>query len=578
MSRQQTLLKILRLIKPYLSLFILSLLLAVIQVLCTLYIPALIGQGIDAIVGMGDVDMSRLYNRIIRMLLVIAFAGLSQWGMSILHNRIVYRMVMDLRKKAFDKMLVLPIQTIDQTPHGVMVSRIISDVEQFCEGALMGFSQFFTGILTIVLTLAFILRFHPLLAMIVVGVTPLSLLVSSFIAKRSYKYYQQQTMSRGEMSGLVNETMDGITTIKSFTNEEQRVQEFAKANENFRVAYLKAIFISSISNPATRFVNALVYAGVGITGAFLAIRGKLSIGQLVSTLNYASQYSKPFNEISGVITELQNSIAGAARIFDLLEEAEVEKDAEFSVDLQTCEGEFNLQNIAFSYDKTKAFIENLSMQAKAGQRIAVVGPTGCGKTTLINLILRFYEIDAGQIFLDSREFRTITRDSYVERFGIVLQDTWLMEGSIRDNIKMGRPDASDEEMIQVAKECHAHSFIQQLEHGYDTIITQNGGNLSAGQRQLLCIARVLLKKPQILILDEATSSIDTRTESKVATSLERLMEGRTSFIVAHRLSTIKNADMILVMKDGSIIESGNHRELLERSGFYKKLYQSQFEE
>ncbi len=576
-KKSSVFMKILTLLKPYRNSFLLSLLLAMAQVVSALLIPVIIGNTVDVIVGKDRVNFSKVKAYILQMVFVTAVGGLSQWTMSMLHNRIVYRMGKDLRSRAMDKILVLPIQFIDKKSHGEMVSRIVSDIEQFSEGALMGFGQFFTGVMTILLTLAFILRFNPVLAMIVILITPLSLVVSGFVAKRSFRFFKEQTITRGEMTGIANEMIEGMTTIKAFQKEERAISEFAIANQNLGKAYLNAIFISAISNPATRFVNSLVYAGVGTAGAYFALSGSITVGQLVSILSYATQYTKPFNEISGVISELQNSVACASRIFDLLNEEEVVKDKPGSVSMETCEGEFKIQNIGFSYDKTKKFIDGLSVDVSAGKRIAIVGPTGCGKTTLINLILRFYEMDAGNILLDNKDITDIKREDYVECFGMVLQDTWLMEGTIRENIAMGCPNASMEDIIFAAKEAYAHHFIRRLPDGYDTVVKQNGGNLSAGQRQLLCIARVILKKPKILILDEATSSIDTRTEIKLAEGFERLMQGRTCFIVAHRLSTIKNADTILVMKDGAVIESGNHNELLEAGGFYKKLYQSQFE-
>lgn len=577
MKKNSTMRKLLVLIRPYLPIFYISFVMAVIVVVSTLNLPIVIGKAIDVVVSKGNVDFYRLSYYVLQILILIGVAGISQWLMSVLHNRIVYKMVKDLRKKAFDKILVLPIKYIDGKSHGELVSRIVSDIEQFSEGVLMGFGQFFTGVLTIFLTLFFILRFHFALALIVILITPISLVVSSFIAKKSFRLFKDQTIARGDMTGFANEVVEGMTTVKGFGKEARVIEEFSVANQNLGKAYLNAVFVSAISNPATRFINALVYAGVGVAGAMLAISGSLSIGQLVSILSYATQYTKPFNEISAVITELQNSIACASRIFDLLNEEEVVVDKPVSLDLPTCEGEFRIQNIHFSYDRTKKFIGGLNVHVDAGKRFAIVGPTGCGKTTLINLIMRFYEIDAGQILLDNMDITDIKREDYVSSFGMVLQDTWLMEGTIRENIAMGRPDATEEEIIFAAKEAYAHHFIQRLPDGYDTLVKQNGGNLSAGQRQLLCIARVILKKPRILILDEATSSIDTRTEIKVAEGFERLMQGRTCFIVAHRLSTIKNADTILVMKDGALIESGNHEELLAANGFYKKLYQSQFE-
>lgn len=576
-NHTKIILRILLLIRPYYFIFFLSLLLAAMIVATTLLLPIFIGNAIDIIIGMGNVDFMILGKIIGKMLIIICITCISQWTMSKLHNDIVFKIVRDLRKKAFWKLQRLPIKYIDSKKHGEMISRIVSDVETFSEGAMLGFSQFFTGILTIFITLIFILRLNGVLAFIVLIITPLSLFVSTFVAKKSFVYFKNQSEKRGMMTGIVDEMVGGITTVKAYGMEKTVFQEFQKANQELQDTYLQATFYSSISNPATRFVNSLVYASVGVAGAYFVILGQLSVGALVSILSYATQYTKPFNEISGVIAELQNSIACAGRIFQLLDEEEMIPDSPNATIPSSIEGNIKIKEVDFSYSKEKKFIEDLNIEAYSGQRVAIVGPTGCGKTTIINLIMRFYEVDRGNITLDREDIKNIQREAYMKGFGMVLQETWLSHGTVRENIAMAKPSASMEEIKKAAKEAYADTFIQRLPDGYDTMIRKGGENFSAGQRQLICIARAMLAKPSVLILDEATSSIDTRTEVKVQQAFQKLMQGRTSFVVAHRLSTIQQADMILVMKDGIIIERGKHQELLEKNGFYKKLYQSQFE-
>lgn len=576
-NHTKIILRILLLIRPYYFIFFLSLLLAAMIVAATLLLPIFIGNAIDIIIGMGNVDFMILGKIIGKMLIIICITCISQWTMSKLHNDIVFKIVRDLRKKAFWKLQRLPIRYIDSKKHGEMISRIVSDVETFSEGAMLGFSQFFTGILTIFITLIFILRLNGVLAFIVLIITPLSLFVSTFVAKKSFVYFKNQSEKRGMMTGIVDEMVGGITTVKAYGMEKTVFQEFQKANQELQDTYLQATFYSSISNPATRFVNSLVYASVGVAGAYFVILGQLSVGALVSILSYATQYTKPFNEISGVIAELQNSIACAGRIFQLLDEEEMIPDSPNATIPSSIEGNIKIKEVDFSYSKEKKFIEDLNIEAYSGQRVAIVGPTGCGKTTIINLIMRFYEVDRGNITLDREDIKNIQREAYMKGFGMVLQETWLSHGTVRENIAMAKPSASMEEIKKAAKEAYADTFIQRLPDGYDTMIRKGGENFSAGQRQLICIARAMLAKPSVLILDEATSSIDTRTEVKVQQAFQKLMQGRTSFVVAHRLSTIQQADMILVMKDGIIIERGKHQELLEKNGFYKKLYQSQFE-
>lgn len=568
--------RILILIKPYRLRMCLGILLAIVVVITTLLLPILTGKAVDTILGKDHVNFEKLAKIIIQMILAMVVTSVAQWLMSAINNSVVYRMIRDIRMQAFDKLQRLPISYIDGNSHGDIISRIINDVDQFSDGLLLGFSQLLTGVLTILLTLVFMFSVSIRITLVVILVTPLSMFVAAFIAKKSYVHFKNQSTRRGEMTGIVDEMVGGISTIKAFGVEEMALDSFEQADENLRDAYVKATFFSSISNPATRFVNALVYAGVGITGAFLAISGYISVGQLASVLSYAQQYTKPFNDISGVVTELQNSIACAARVFALIDESEIVADPENAVELKNVEGNVKLENVEFSYVPDKKFIDNLNIDVKKGQRVAFVGPTGCGKTTVINLLMRFYEITGGRISVEGISTKEVTRDSLVKSFGMVLQDTWLKSGTIRENIAMGKPDASMGEIVAAAKEAYADGFIRRLPNGYDTVITEGGENFSAGQRQLLCIARVMLCLPPILILDEATSSIDTRTELKIQDAFDKMMQGRTSFIVAHRLSTIRSADVIMVMKDGHIIESGKHEELLEKKGFYANLYNSQF--
>ena len=568
--------RILILIKPYRLRMCLGILLAIVVVMTTLLLPILTGKAVDTILGKDHVNFEKLAKIIIQMILAMVVTSVAQWLMSAINNSVVYRMIRDIRMQAFDKLQRLLISYIDGNSHGDIISRMINDVDQFSDGLLLGFSQLLTGVLTILLTLVFMFSVSIRITLVVILVTPLSMFVAAFIAKKSYVHFKNQSTRRGEMTGIVDEMVGGISTIKAFGVEEMALDSFEQADENLRDAYVKATFFSSISNPATRFVNALVYAGVGITGAFLAISGYISVGQLASVLSYAQQYTKPFNDISGVVTELQNSIACAARVFALIDESEMVADPENAVELKNVEGNVKLENVEFSYVPDKKFIDNLNIDVKKGQRVAFVGPTGCGKTTVINLLMRFYEITGGKISVEGISTKEVTRDSLVKSFGMVLQDTWLKSGTIRENIAMGKPNASMEEIVVAAKEVYADGFIRRLPNGYDTVITEGGENFSAGQRQLLCIARVMLCLPPILILDEATSSIDTRTELKIQDAFDKMMRGRTSFIVAHRLSTIRSADVIMVMKDGHIIESGKHEELLEKKGFYANLYNSQF--
>lgn len=575
-NSKSTMRRILILIKPYRLRMCLGILLAIVVVITTLLLPILTGKAVDTILGKDHVNFEKLAKIIIQMILAMMVTSVAQWLMSAINNSVVYRMIRDIRMQAFDKLQRLPISYIDGNSHGDIISRIINDVDQFSDGLLLGFSQLLTGVLTILLTLVFMFSVSIRITLVVILVTPLSMFVAAFIAKKSYVHFKNQSTRRGEMTGIVDEMVGGISTIKAFGVEEMALDSFEQADENLRDAYVKATFFSSISNPATRFVNALVYAGVGITGAFLAISGYISVGQLASVLSYAQQYTKPFNDISGVVTELQNSIACAARVFALIDESEIVADPENAVELKNVEGNVKLENVKFSYVPDKKFIDNLNIDVKKGQRVAFVGPTGCGKTTVINLLMRFYEITGGRIRVEGISTKEVTRDSLVKSFGMVLQDTWLKSGTIRENIAMGKPDASMEEIVAAAKEAYADGFIRRLPNGYDTVITEGGENFSAGQRQLLCIARVMLCLPPILILDEATSSIDTRTELKIQDAFDKMMQGRTSFIVAHRLSTIQSADVIMVMKDGHIIESGKHEELLEKKGFYANLYNSQF--
>ena len=575
-AQKETLKRILGLMRPYWWMAALILLFAVITVAATLYGPILIGQGVDLIIGQGNVDFAGLRSLILQFLLMIAVTGISQWLMSLMTNRITYQVVRDMRVQAFNRMEELPLKYMDNHQPGDALSRIITDVEQFSDGLLMGFTQLFTGVLTIVGTLCFMLTLDLATTVLVVCLTPLSFFVAGFIAKRTYTMFKLQSETRSEMTSLVEEMVGNEKIVQAFSYEERAEERFAGINERLRVCGIRALFFSSLTNPATRFINGLVYAGVGVLGALKAITGTISVGDLSAFLTYANQYTKPFNEISGVVTELQNALACAQRLFAFIDEPPVTPDDDDAVVLEKGKGRVEFDQVGFSYDPKVPLIENLNLKVEPGQRIAIVGPTGCGKTTLINLLMRFYDVNTGTLKIDGTPIGHITRNSLRANFGMVLQETWLKAGTIHENIAYGRPDASREEVVEAAKRVHANSFISRLPQGYDTVIAEDGGNISQGQKQLLCIARVMLMHPPILILDEATSSIDTRTEMKVQRAFEELMKGRTSFIVAHRLSTVRNADRILVMKDGKIIESGRHEELLEQNGFYKQLYESQF--
>ena len=574
--QKKTLKKVLKKIRPYTPLVIISLIFAVITVALTLYFPLLTGKAVDCIISEGNVDFIKIRPIIFQMAVIAALTAVSQWAMNICNNKITYNVTRDIRDEAFKKIEILPLKYIDNHSSGDIVSRVIADVDQFADGLLMGFTQLFTGVLTILGTLFFMFSVNVTISIVVLLVTPISLFVAAFIAKRTYKMFRVQSETRGEETAYIDEMIGNQKVVQAFGREEKSLEKFDEINKRLERASLLATFFSSITNPSTRFVNSLVYTSVGIVGAFSVIYGRLSVGQLSAFLSYANQYTKPFNEISGVVTELQNAIACAARIFELIEEEPQVPDAPDAIVLGEAEGNVNLENVAFSYVPDKKLIENLNLSVKSGQRIAIVGPTGCGKTTLINLLMRFYDVDSGSISVDGNDIRNITRKSLRSNYGMVLQDTWLKTGTIKENIIMGKPDATDEEIIAAAKASHADSFIRRLPDGYDTFITEDGGSLSQGQKQLLCITRVMLCLPPILILDEATSSIDTRTELKIQNAFQQMMKGRTSFIIAHRLSTIQDADVILVMKDGHIIEQGNHKELLEKNGFYAKLYNSQF--
>ncbi|WP_029695200.1 ABC transporter ATP-binding protein [Lacrimispora indolis] len=553
-----------------------SLACAFVTVLLTLYVPILTGRAIDFIVGAGAVDFLGMWEILKQIGIIIAMTAAAQWLMSHINNLVTYRVVKDIRTQAFDKLEILPLKYIDSHSHGDMINRIIADIDQFSDGLLMGFTQLFTGVLTIVGTLFFMFSMNPAITIVVVLVTPVSLFAASFIARRTYRMFKMQSQTRGELTSLVEEILGNQKVVQAFSHEADAQETFENINENLRVWSLKATFFSSTSNPATRFVNSLVYASVGIAGAFAAVKGLLSVGQLASFLSYANQYTKPFNEISGVITELQNALASAARVFELIdEEPQVPEDSDAAV-LSDAKGEVSLENVYFSYNPEIPLIEDMNLKVLPGQRIAIVGPTGCGKSTVINLLMRFYDVNSGSIRVEGTDVRHMTRQSLRTSYGMVLQETWLKSGTIRDNIAYGKPDASEEEIILAAKESHAHGFIRRMPEGYDTVISEDGGNLSQGQKQLLCIARVMLCLPPMLILDEATSSIDTRTEIKIQKAFGKMMEGRTSFIVAHRLSTIREADVILVMRDGHIIEQGTHEGLISKNGFYAQLYNSQF--
>lgn len=575
-KHKSTLKRILDYIGHYKWFVLLSLFLAAITVATTLYAPILVGQGVDLILGQGKVDFTGLYQILKKIVVVIAITAFAQWLMNHINNKITYQVVKDIRTKAFNHLEILPLRYVDTHQYGDVISRIIADIDQFSEGLLMGFTQLFTGVLTILGTLGFMLIVNPLITVVVVLVTPLSLFVASYIAKKTYTMFQQQSQTRGELTSLVDEMVGSQKVVQAFGYEQQAQERFEAINEQLRTCSLKAIFFSSITNPATRFVNSMVYASVGVTGAYAAIRGLLSVGQLTIFLSYANQYTKPFNEISGVVTELQNALACAARVFALIDEEPIPAEEADAVQLDGADGNVELEDVSFSYSPDVTLIENLNLDVKPGQRVAIVGPTGCGKTTVINLLMRFYDVDGGVIKVSRHDIRSVTRESLRANYGMVLQETWLKSGTIRENIAYGKPDASEEEIIRAAKEAHAHSFIKRMPQGYDTVISEDGGNLSQGQKQLLCIARVMLCLPPMLILDEATSSIDTRTEIRIQKAFASMMQGRTSFIVAHRLSTIKEADVILVMKDGHIIEQGTHEDLLLKNGFYANLYNSQF--
>ena len=576
MNKKSTLKKVLKRIEKYRLLVILSLLMAAATVVLSLYLPILTGQAVDGIVAKGLVNFTGLFKILKTMLAVIVATAVFQWLMNVINNHITYHVVQDIRKEAFAKLEKLPLKYVDSRSYGDIVSRMISDVDQFAEGLLMGFTQLFTGVLTILGTLFFMFDINVKIALVVVVLTPLSLFVAGFIAKRTYNMFKKQSETKGEQTSLIEEMVGNLKVVKAFGHEDENQETFDEINGRLQKYSLDAIFYSSLVNPCTRFINSMIYAGVGITGAVAALNGRLTVGQLTCFLSYANQYTKPFNEISGVVTELQNALACAARVFELIEEEPETADKDTAVVLEEAEGKIELSKVYFSYTADKKLIQDFNLSVKPGQRIAIVGPTGCGKTTLINLLMRFYDVNEGTISVDGNEIRDLTRGSLRTNFGMVLQETWIRGGTVKDNIVIGKPDATMEEVICAAKESHAHDFIKRLPQGYDTVLSEDGGNLSQGQKQLLCITRVMLCLPPMLILDEATSSIDTRTEIKIQQAFARMMEGRTSFIVAHRLSTIREADIILVMKDGNIIEQGSHEELLKGNGFYAELYNSQF--
>ena len=572
----KTLRRILTYIREYRLWVAFSLTMAVATVALTLYVPILTGRAVDRIVGQGNVDFGGLL-RILRVILIaVAFTSVFQWLMNHINNKITYRVVKDVRTRAFNQLEVLPLRYIDSHSSGDLISRIIADIDQFSEGLLMGFTQLFTGVLTILGTLLFMLSINPWITIVVVALTPVSLFVASFIAKRTYIMFKHQSETRGELTGLTDEMLGNMKVVQAFGYQDRAQKTFEEINSRLAGYSMQATFFSSITNPATRFVNSMVYAAVGIAGSYGAIRGILTVGQLTSFLSYANQYTKPFNEISGVVTELQNALASAARVFELIDQEPFPEEPKDAVKLQNVAGQVDLKQVNFSYDPSVKLIEDLNLSVKPGQRIAIVGPTGCGKTTVINLLMRFYDVDSGSIQVDGHDVRNVTRKSLRTNFGMVLQETWLKSGTIRENIAYGKPDATEEEIVQAAREAHAYSFIKRMPQGYNTVIGEDGGNLSQGQKQLLCIARVMLCLPPMLILDEATSSIDTRTEIRIQKAFSRMMEGRTSFIVAHRLSTIREADRILVMRAGRIVEQGTHGDLLEKNGFYAEIYNSQF--
>ncbi len=576
-KQKETLVKVLRYIKPYRVVLALTIFMAFISVALTLYLPILTGDAVDMLSLIGTEEFwPGLFDILKKMAVVIILTALAQWFMSICNNKIVYGIIQDIREKAFRKLEILPLSYLDVHSHGDIVSRVVADVDQFADGLLIGFTQLFTGVITIIGTLGFMLSVNAWITAVVVVITPVSLLVASFIAKKTFSMFKLQSETRGEQTALINEMITNQKVVQAFNREDETLEKFDEINGRLEKCSLRAIFFSSLTNPCTRFVNSLVYMGVGLTGALAAIGGGLTVGQLTCFLSYANQYTKPFNEISGVVTELQNALACAARIFELIEEEPQIPDVQGARELTDVQGRVELSHVAFSYVPDRKLIEDLNLAVQPGQRIAIVGPTGCGKTTIINLLMRFYDVDQGAICVEGTDIREITRKSLRASYGMVLQDTWLKQGTIRDNITVGKPEATEEEIIAAAKASHAHSFIRRLPKGYDTVIGEDGGNLSQGQKQLLCITRVMLSLPPMLILDEATSSIDTRTEIKIQKAFAAMMEGRTSFIVAHRLSTIQNADVILVIKDGHIIEQGNHETLLKQNGFYAELYNSQF--
>ena len=573
--------RVLSYIKRYTPLLIISILLSIATVVCTLYIPIVIGEAIDYIVDKGQVDFDTVFSLLLRVGILALAVALLQWIMNMINNKITYNVSRDVRNEAFDNLEALPISYIDSHKSGEIVSRIISDVDQLAEGLLMGFTQFFTGVATIIGTLVFMLVLSPIITVVVVVLTPLSLVVASFISKRTYSLFKFQSEAKARQTAVINENIGNLKVVKAFSHEDESLEDFDKTNEELKKTSVKAIFFSSLVNPTTRFVNALVYAGVALVGALLVMGNfgtAITVGALSCFLSYANQYAKPFNEISGVVTELQNALACATRVFELIDEKPEAANTENALVLTDAKGEISLEDVEFSYTPDKPLIKGLNLSVTPGQRIAIVGPTGCGKTTLINLLMRFYDVCGGTISVDGTDIRDITRYSLRKSFGMVLQDTWIMHGTVKENISLGKPEATDEEIVAAAKSAHAHSFIKRLPKGYDTVISEELGGLSQGQKQLLCISRIMLSLPPMLILDEATSSIDTRTEMKIQDAFATLMCGRTSFIVAHRLSTIKDADVILVMDKGNVVESGSHKELLNKGGFYHKLYNSQFEQ
>lgn len=576
MTQKETIKKVLHYIRRYRFFLIVSLVLALITVVLTLYVPILTGQAVDLIVGKGQVDFAGVYHICVKIGIAILLTMAAQWVMNVANNKITYSVVRDIRTDAFEKIQILPLSYIDSHSYGGIVSRVIADADQFADGLLMGFTQLFTGVITILGTLGFMLSVSVPIALVVVVLTPVSLFVAAFIAKRTYQMFRMQSETRGEQTALIEEMIGNQKVVQAFGQENEVGDRFDEINDRLSKYSLQGTFFSSITNPSTRFVNALVYAAVGVFGAFFAIQGGISVGQLSCFLSYANQYTKPFNEISGVVTELQNAIACAGRVLELIEETPEIPDSEDAIKLGKADGKVEIEDVYFSYEPNQKLIEHFNLQVKPGQRVAIVGPTGCGKTTLINLLIRFYDVNSGAIKVSGKDIRKVTRESLRANYGMVLQETWLKQGTIRENIVMGRENATDDEVLAAAKASHAHSFIKRLPNGYDTVIGEDGGSLSAGQKQLLCITRVMLCLPPMLILDEATSSIDTRTEMRIQKAFATMMQGRTSFLVAHRLSTIQEADVILVMRDGKIVEQGNHEELLAANGFYKNLFDAQW--